>query len=91
MSVIVDAQKYTGQGRSKKIARNEAAASALRNFIQFKNGAALTPLKPTNLDFTSDDHLENGSKIKTAWVARLQSKYFFFIFLVFLVLLFFFF
>lgn len=90
MSVVVDAQKYTGQGRSKKIARNEAAASALRNFIQFKNGAALTPLKPTNLDFTSDDHLENGSKIKTAWVARLQSKYFFFIFWFFGFIIFFF-
>lgn len=50
-----------GQGRSKKIARIEAAATALRSFIQFKDGAVLTPLKPTcNLDFTSDEHLENG-------------------------------
>lgn len=57
----VDGQQYTGQGRSKKIARMEAAAAALRSFIQFKDGAALTPLKPTNnVDFTSDEHLENG-------------------------------
>lgn len=57
----MDGQKYTGQGRSKKIARIEAAAAALRSFIQFKDGAVLTPLKPAiNVDFTSDEHLENG-------------------------------
>lgn len=61
MSVEVDGQKYIGDGRSKKIARIQAAAAALRSFIQFKDGAALTPIKPTaNVDFTSDDHLENG-------------------------------
>lgn len=58
----VDGQKYLGQGRSKKIARIEAAATALRSFIQFKDGAVLTPLKPAcNLDFTSDEHLDNGT------------------------------
>ncbi|KAI9581779.1 hypothetical protein GQX74_010096 [Glossina fuscipes] len=58
----VDGQKYIGQGRSKKIARIEAAATALRSFIQFKDGAVLTPLKPAcNLDFTSDEHLDNDS------------------------------
>jgi hypothetical protein len=41
MSVIVDGQTYIGRGRSKKIARIEAAAAALRNFIQFKDGATL--------------------------------------------------
>ncbi|XP_068154399.1 double-stranded RNA-specific editase Adar isoform X3 [Drosophila tropicalis] len=60
ISVVVDGQKYMGQGRSKKVARIEAAATALRSFIQFKDGAVLTPLKPSgNLDFTSDEHLEN--------------------------------
>jgi hypothetical protein len=102
----VDGQKYVGQGRSKKIARSEAAAAALRSFIQFKDGATLTPIKPTtNVDFTSDDHLENGINVnndhdyknadgddlvnsiqrslevfkndnKSAWVKKLQSKYF---------------
>ncbi|XP_023035189.2 double-stranded RNA-specific editase Adar isoform X2 [Drosophila willistoni] len=60
ISVVVDGQKYMGQGRSKKVARIEAAATALRSFIQFKDGAVLTPLKPSgNMDFTSDEHLEN--------------------------------
>lgn len=44
------------------MARIEAAATALRSFIQFKDGAILQPLKPSlNLDFTSDEHLENGT------------------------------
>lgn len=59
----VDGQKYMGHGRSKKIARIQAAEAALRNFIQFKDGAALTPMikTPTNMDFTSDDHIDNGT------------------------------
>lgn len=61
MSVEVDGQKFIGEGRSKKIARIQAAASALQNFIQFKDGSALSPIKTNvNLDFTSDEYLENG-------------------------------
>lgn len=57
----VDGEKYIGQGRSKKLARIQAAESALRNFIQFKDGTALSPIKTAiSMDFTSDDHLENG-------------------------------
>lgn len=46
------------------MARIQAAENALRNFIQFKDATAITPIKtPTNVDFTSDDHIENdGSK-----------------------------
>jgi hypothetical protein len=33
----VDGQKYIGQGKSKKLARIDAATCALRDFIQFKD------------------------------------------------------
>ncbi|XP_058820752.1 double-stranded RNA-specific editase Adar isoform X2 [Topomyia yanbarensis] len=62
MSVVVDGQKFVGHGRSKKLARIEAAAAALRSFIQFKDGATLTPIKPMhNVDFTSDDPMIENS------------------------------
>lgn len=55
----VDGEKYVGQGRSKKLARIQAAEAALRNFIQFKDGMALSPVKTaTSMDFTSDDHID---------------------------------
>lgn len=62
----MDGQKYAGQGRSKKIARIQAAEAALRNFIQLKDGTTLTPMlkNASNLDFTSDDHIDNGNAIK---------------------------
>lgn len=57
----VDGEKYIGQGRSKKLARIQAAEAALRNFIQFKDGTALSPIKAgNNLDFTSDDYMDAG-------------------------------
>lgn len=37
MHVQVDGQKYIGQGKSKKLARIDAATCALRDFIQFKD------------------------------------------------------
>lgn len=59
----VDGEKYVGQGRSKKLARIQAAEAALRNFIQFKDGTALSPVKSTtSMDFTSDDHMDSGMK-----------------------------
>lgn len=74
----VDGQKYNGQGRSKKIARIQAAQTALRSFIQFKDGAILSPSKPSNnVDFTSDEHLENGIIIKKEALLD-SSKYYFF-------------
>lgn len=33
----MDGSKYVGQGKSKKLARIDAASSALRDFIQFKD------------------------------------------------------
>lgn len=57
----VDGEKYIGQGRSKKLARIQAAEAALRNFIQFKDGMALSPVKTvSSMDFTSDDHIDSG-------------------------------
>lgn len=59
----VDGEKYVGQGRSKKLARIQAAEAALRSFIQFKDGTALSPVKSTNaMDFTSDDHMDNNGE-----------------------------
>lgn len=58
----VDGEKYAGQGRSKKLARIQAAEAALRNFIQFKDGTAMSPIKAaTTMDFTSDDHMDTGN------------------------------
>lgn len=55
----VDGQKYYGEGKSKKIARVEAASTALRSFIQFKDGITLSPVKVSSaLDFTSDEHTD---------------------------------
>lgn len=60
----VDGEKYVGQGRSKKLARIQAAEAALRNFIQFKDGMALSPVKSaTSMDFTSDDHIDTGMHV----------------------------
>lgn len=82
LSQQVDGQKYNGQGRSKKIARIQAAQTALRSFIQFKDGAILSPSKPSNnVDFTSDEHLENGIIIKKE--ALLDSSKYYFSFLLF--------
>ncbi|XP_049537319.1 uncharacterized protein LOC125952089 isoform X1 [Anopheles darlingi] len=62
ISVVVDGQKFVGTGPSKKLARVAAAASALRSFIQFKDGATLTPIEPLqNVDFTSDDPMIENS------------------------------
>lgn len=37
----MDGSKYIGRGKSKKLARIEAAANALRDFIQFKDQALI--------------------------------------------------
>ncbi|XP_031625540.1 double-stranded RNA-specific editase Adar isoform X2 [Contarinia nasturtii] len=67
MTVEVDGEKYVGQGRSKKLARIQAAEAALRSFIQFKDGTALSPVKSANtMDFTSDDHMDNNDTNKAA-------------------------
>uniref|UniRef100_A0A336KPF9 CSON013385 protein n=2 Tax=Culicoides sonorensis TaxID=179676 RepID=A0A336KPF9_CULSO len=67
MSVVVDGTKYYGKGRSKKIARAEAAAAALRDFVQFKDSTATLALSASdlkNVDFTSDEQLENGTNLQ---------------------------
>lgn len=64
VSVEVDGQKYTGSGRSKKIAKCKAAEAALKSFIQFPNNCkVLLPSScPMNVDFTSDSF--EGGQIK---------------------------
>ncbi|XP_049294708.1 double-stranded RNA-specific editase Adar isoform X2 [Anopheles funestus] len=76
ISVVVDGQKFVGTGPSKKLARVAAAASALRSFIQFKDGATLTPIEPLqNVDFTSDDPMiENSIFPLSDTVAGMQEK-----------------
>lgn len=71
----VDGTKYIGQGKSKKLARIDAASSALRDFVQFKDQQIRNVMGINNflasnathsviggnlnLDFTSDEHIEN--------------------------------
>lgn len=72
----VDGEKYVGQGRSKKLARIQAAEAALRNFIQFKDGMALSPVKtPTSMDFTSDDHIDGMKRV--IYLAKFSLRFFF--------------
>lgn len=71
----VDGQKYFGKGRSKKLARAEAAAVALRDFVQFKDSTAALALTPNDLkhvDFTSDEQLENGTHLLTNSLACVE-------------------
>lgn len=63
MSVEVNGQTFTGQGGSKKAAKLSAAEQALKSFLQFPNAsdahAALGYKPPMNLDFTTDDNVQN--------------------------------
>lgn len=63
MSVEVNGQTFTGQGSSKKAAKLAAAEHALKSFLQFPNAsdahAALGKQPQTNVDFTSDDNIQN--------------------------------
>lgn len=63
MSVEVNGQTFTGQGGSKKAAKLSAAEQALKSFLQFPNAsdayAALGHKPQSNMDFTSDDNIQN--------------------------------
>nr|CAD7442148.1 unnamed protein product [Timema bartmani] len=53
----VNGQTYTGQGRSKKLAKHAAAEAALRSFVQFKNAPEAQQamnVHIADMDFTSD-------------------------------------
>nr|CAD7256457.1 unnamed protein product [Timema shepardi] len=57
VSVEVNGQTYTGQGRSKKLAKHAAAEAALRSFVQFKNAPEAQQamnVHIADMDFTSD-------------------------------------
>lgn len=55
MSVEVDGEIHIGRGRSKKLAKSDAAEQALKSIIQFKAGASGLLNSTGNEDFTSDD------------------------------------
>lgn len=59
MSVEVDGEVYVGKGRSKKLAKSDAADQALKSIIQFKAGPSGLQNVSGNEDFTSDDFTTN--------------------------------
>lgn len=64
VSVVVDGQQYVGTGKSKKLAKCNAAEAALRSFIQFPDNCKVISSNPSNnpkIDFTSDT-FESGNK-----------------------------
>ena len=61
IEVTLNGERFRGQGRSKKVAKHQAAEAALRSFVQFKDTCAIqATIKQRNFqqyecDYTSDD------------------------------------
>eukprot|EP00088_Acartia_fossae_P048483 TRINITY_DN5291_c0_g1_i1.p1 TRINITY_DN5291_c0_g1~~TRINITY_DN5291_c0_g1_i1.p1 ORF type:complete len:761 (+),score=196.81 TRINITY_DN5291_c0_g1_i1:47-2329(+) len=66
IKVVVNGKEFEGKGRSKKLAKQAAAESALKSVIQFKNpleaqvAMGQAPMTGKPMDYTSDEALEVG-------------------------------
>jgi len=66
MKVVVNGNEFFGEGRTKKLGKQNAAEAALKSIVQFRNpleaqvAMGNAPLPMTGIDFTKDDVISNG-------------------------------
>ncbi|XP_040570565.1 double-stranded RNA-specific editase 1 [Lepeophtheirus salmonis] len=78
IEVALNGQTFVGQGRSKRLAKHNAAEAALKSFVQFRDtcGAqqAIGKKKYVNLDFTSDVSIDTQSGLLYSFTSDLEEQ-----------------